>query len=345
MREIMTATIELAPIPTDVESTIEFALAQNERAQDVVATAVKAGLRNVYFVGCGGSYTGHIPASYLLETRSVVPTYILNSDEFNTRKPAQLGKGSLVITGSHTGTTKETVRAAEFAKNAGATIASVSRESTSVLAQHAHAAFSYESKTTVYAAKQVLGMQIAYAVLEQTGQAGDWAASRTALEALPKALLVTQQEGEGLSARIANDIKDAANTYVLGAGPSWAGAYGLSMCYLMEMQWMHSGAFNSGEFFHGAFEIVTEDTPVILFQAEDASRPMGERARVFLEKYTKRLFIIDSKDFSLPGVPQAQRGEVSAIATGTFTTRLAKHLEYARQHSLETRRYMFKVEY
>lgn len=342
---MMTATIELAPIPTDVESTIEFALSQNDRAQALVESVVKSGLRNVFFVGCGGSYTGHVPAAYQLETRSVVPTYLLNADEFNTRKPAQLGKGSLVITGSHTGTTKETVRAAELAKNAGATIASVSREATSVLAQHADAAFSYESKTTVYAAKQVLGMQLAYAVLEQTGQSGDWAASRTALEALPTALLVTQREGEELSARIADDIKNADNTYVLGAGPSWAAAYGLSMCYMMEMQWMHSGAFNSGEFFHGAFEIVTEDTPVILFQAEDASRPMGERARVFLEKYTKRLFVIDSKDFSLPGVPLAQRGEVGAIATGTFTTRLAKHLEHARQHSLENRRYMFKVEY
>lgn len=341
----MSTTIELAPIPTDVESTIEFTLAQNERAQEVVASAVRSGLRNVWFVGCGGSYTGHIPASYLLETNSVVPTYLLNSDEFNTRKPAQLGKGSLVITGSHTGTTKETVRAANLAREAGATVASISREAGSVLGQTAHAAFSYESKTTVYAAKQVLGMQLALAVLEQTGQAGDWAASRAALEALPKALLVTQQEGEVLSARIAEAIKDAPNTYVLGAGPSWAGAYGLSMCYLMEMQWMHSGAFNSGEFFHGAFEIVTEDTPVILFQAEDSSRPMGERARIFLERYTKQLFIIDSKDFSLPGVPAEKRGEVGAIATGTFTTRLAKHLEFARQHSLETRRYMFKVEY
>ena len=341
----MSTTLPLAPIPSDVESTIEFTLAQNERAQQLVASAVATGLRNVWFVGCGGSYTGHIPAAYLLETNSVVPTYILNSDEFNTRKPAQLGAGSLVITGSHTGTTKETVRAANLAREAGATVASISREATSPLAQAAHAAFSYESKTTVYAAKQVLGMQFAHAVLEQTGQAGDWTASRTALEALPHALLVTQQEGEELSARIANAIKDAPNTYVLGAGPSWAGAYGLSMCYLMEMQWMHSGAFNSGEFFHGAFEIVTEDTPVILFQAEDASRPMGERARVFLEQYTSQLHVIDSKDFSLPGVPTHKRGEVSAIATGTFTTRLAKHLEFVRQHSLDTRRYMFKVQY
>lgn len=341
----MSTSIELAPIPSDVEETIQFTLDQNERAREAVSSVVKSGLRNIYFVGCGGSYTGHIPAAYLLETRADFPTYILNGDEFNTRKPRQLGAGSIVVVGSHTGTTKETVAAANLAKSAGATVLSISREAGSALGAASDTAFSYESKTTVYAAKQVLGMQIAYAALELTGHEGDFTASRTALEALPKALLVTQQEGEALSSRIANAIKDSANTYVLGAGPSWAGAYGLSMCYLMEMQWMHSGAFNAGEFFHGAFEIVTKDTPVILFQGEDASRPMGERARVFLEQYTDQLHIIDSVDFSLPGVPAAQRGEVSAIATGTFTTRLAKHLEFVRQHSLDTRRYMFKVQY
>lgn len=342
---MMTAQIELAPIPSDVEATIQFTLDQNAKAREAVEAVVSQGLRNIYFVGCGGSYTGHVPAAYLLETRATFPTYILNSDEFNTRRPAQLGRGSIVVVGSHTGTTKETVAAAKLAREAGATVLSVSREATSPLGQAADVAFSYESKTTVYAAKQVLGLQVAYAALEATGHAGDYAASRAALEALPKALLVTQQEGEELSSRIANAIKDAPNTYVLGAGPNWAAAYGLSMCYLMEMQWMHSGAFNSGEFFHGAFEIVTKDTPVILFQGEDNSRPMGERARVFLEKYTEHLHLIDSRSFSLPGVPEAQRGEVSAVATGTFTTRLAKHLEFARQHSLENRRYMFKVEY
>ncbi|HEY3292901.1 MAG TPA: SIS domain-containing protein [Candidatus Nanopelagicaceae bacterium] len=341
----MTTNIELAPIPTDVQETIQFTLNQNQGAQEAVADVVKEGLRNVFYVGCGGSYTGHIPAAYLLETRATFPTYILNSDEFNTRKPAQLGKGSIVVVGSHTGTTKETIEAARMAKNAGAKVLSVSRKADSPLAEIADKAFSYESTTTVYAAKQVLGAQIAYAALEQTGHAGDHAASRKAMVALPEALLKTQQEGEELCARIAGELKNATNTYVLGAGPNWAGAYGLSMCYLMEMQWMHSAAFNTGEFFHGAFEIVTEDTPVILFQGEDQSRPMGERARVFLEKYSKSFYLIDSVNFSLPGVPAEQRGEVSAIATGTFTTRLAKHFEFARQHSLDTRRYMFKVAY
>jgi len=31
------------------------------------------------------------------------------------------------------------------------------------------------------------------------------------------------------------------------------------------MQWLHPAAFNAGEFFHGAFEVVTDQTGVILF--------------------------------------------------------------------------------
>ena len=30
---------------------------------------------------------------------------------------------------------------------------------------------------------------------------------------------------------------------------------------MMEMQWINSGSFHSGEFFHGPFEIVDKDVP------------------------------------------------------------------------------------
>ena len=33
---------------------------------------------------------------------------------------------------------------------------------------------------------------------------------------------------------------------------------------LQEMQWKHAAAFNSGEFFQGAFEMVDDDTAVLL---------------------------------------------------------------------------------
>ena len=153
------------------------------------------------------------------------------------------------------------------------------------------------------------------------------------------------KEQDPRSREIAEQLQDEPVIYVLGAGPVEGVARCLSMCYLQEMQWMHSGAFNAGEFFHGAFEVVTDDVPVILFAGEDSTRPMADRALSFLRKYTKKTFLVDSRDLSLPGVPQGARAEVAPIALGAIVSRLAKHFESVRGHDLELRRYMFQVEY
>nr|WP_234888337.1 hypothetical protein [Agrobacterium larrymoorei] len=81
------------------------------------------------------------------------------------------------------------------------------------------------------------------------------------------------------------------------------------MCYLMEMQWKHASWFNANEFLHGAFEVVQPDTPVLLFKGEDDTRAVIDRVETFLNKNTKRCLVVDSKDYTLPGVPASMRGD------------------------------------
>ncbi|MEV0979363.1 SIS domain-containing protein [Streptomyces sp. NPDC049915] len=340
-----TATLPLKPITEDFKEAVAFALSQNDTARAFVDEIVEAGLRNVFLVGCGGSLTAAYPVQYLLETRAQFPVFHMNSDEFNHRRPALLGEGSLVLVSSHTGTTKETVAAAHYAREAGAKVAALTRSADSPLAKAAHVAFTYRSEDTVVAPKGVLFGQLGYALLEKTGVQGDYAALRQAYEALPDALYTAQEEGEELAASIATALADEPVTYVLSAGPNYGAGYGFTMCYLMEMQWKHGGSYNAGEFFHGAFEVVTEDQPVILFLGEDATRPMAERARTFLDTYTKKAHHVDSTMFSLPGVPAHLRGDITPIALDVFGTRLARHYESVRGHDLDKRRYMFQVEY
>ncbi|MEF3116661.1 SIS domain-containing protein [Streptomyces chrestomyceticus] len=340
-----TATLPLKPITEDFKEAVAFALGQRETARAFVAEVVAAGLRNVFLVGCGGSLTASYPVHFLLETRAGFPVFHMNSDEFNLRKPALLGEGSLVLVSSHTGTTKETVAAAHYARSTGARVAALTRDDDSPLAQAADIAFTYRSEDTVVAPKGVLFGQLAYALLESTGAEGDYAAVRKAYEALPDALYTAQEEGEALAHSIATALADEPVTYVLSAGPNYGAGYGFTMCYLMEMQWKHGGSYHAGEFFHGAFEVVTEDQPVILFLGEDATRPMAERTKAFLDKYTRKAHYVDSRLFSLPGVPEAVRGDITPIALDVFGTRLARHYESVRGHDLDKRRYMFQVEY
>ena len=178
-----------------------------------------------------------------------------------------------------------------------------------------------------------------------TGAERDADAVDQALAALPAAVRHAVEQAEPQLADIAEAFKDEPITYVLGSGPSYGWAYGLAMCFLQEMQWKHAAAFNSGEFFQGAFEMVDDDTAVLLWIGDDASRPMGERAKRFLDQYCKKAQYVDVRDLELPGIPESVRGDVSPIVVGALANRLAQHYESVRGHDLETRRYMFKVEY
>jgi fructoselysine-6-P-deglycase FrlB-like protein len=336
MTAASTTTLPLKPIEEDFAQKTQQTIDQTEAVRRLVDDVVTRGLRNVFFVGAGGSLIASYPAHYVLQREADFPVFQLQSDEFNTGRPSSLGTGSLVILASYTGTTKETVAAAQYAKGAGATVISVGKAG-SPLAEASDVAFTGDS--------DVLELMVSYALLERLGVDGDYDAVRQAMAALPKALLSAQEESEDLVHGIAEALKDEPITYVLGSGPVYGWAYGLAMCYLQEMQWKHAAAFNSGEFFQGAFEVIDEDVPVILLEGEDESRPMGERAKAFLDRYTKKAHIIDTAKLELPGVPQAVRGIVAPLAIRAIIGRLAKHYESVRGHDLEQRHYMFKVEY
>ncbi len=329
--------LPLKPIDDDLVDKFRSTIAQRPVIEEFAAGLVAAGLRNLFFVGAGGSLISGYPAHYLLQRKASFPVFQVQSDEFNTAGLAQLGEGSLVIVSSHTGTTKETVAAAKTAKDAGATVVAIAKAG-SPLAAASDLALTAESR-------DVAMLLIAYALLEATGAAQDYAAIRTALEALPEALLSAVRESEELLHGIAEALADEEITYVLGSGPSYGWAYGLAMCYLQEMQWKHAAAFNAGEFFQGAFEVVNDEVPVLLLLGEDASRPMGERAKAFLDRYTKKAHYIDVRDLTLPGVPAQVRPDVSPIVIGALMSRLAQHYESVRGHDLKQRHYMFKVDY
>jgi fructoselysine 6-phosphate deglycase len=336
----------LEPIPADLRQTLGLALDQDPAARALAADVVRRGLTNVVLVGCGGSLVVTYPVHYLLERNAAAfPVFQTTSAEFNYRKPIGLGRRSLVLVSSHTGTTPETVEAARVAKAVGATVAAVTRFPDSTLAAAADVAFTYLSDDTIWEAAYVLFGQIGYALLQQTGEDEDYAEIRTVFEALPDALLSAEEEAETLCHTVASRLADEPIIYVLGAGPNYGAAYGLAMCYLQEMQWMHAAAFNAGEFFHGAFEVVVEKVPVIVLLGEDETRPMAERALDFVTKHSRKGVAIDSRSFALPGIGQHRRPIVSPMVLGAVVGRLAAHLAAVRDHPLELRRYMFKVPY
>jgi fructoselysine-6-P-deglycase FrlB-like protein len=346
--DLLPPVTELKPLPAEHRAGLDTALAQRPVIEAFAARAVARGLANVYLVGSGGGLLTHEGVQYLLERRaSTFATFAISANEFIYRNPAGLGDRSLVVLASNTGTTPEVVAAATFAKEHGALVVSVTKKADSPLAIASDEAWTYDDDKGVGDPKSIQLAQLGLALLRETGAMPDeeYAAHVRTLEALPEALLAAVRGAEPLNASIAAALKDEPIIYVIGAGPNHGTAYCLAMCYLQEMQWKHAASFDSAEFLHGAMEVVVDDTAVIQFLGEEATRPIDDRAQAFLRTYTRKAHFVDSRDLELPGIEPAQRPFASHFALDAVMSRLAQHFEAATGQDLQNRRYMFKVEY
>ncbi|RGB91116.1 hypothetical protein DWZ46_08495 [Faecalibacterium prausnitzii] len=123
-------------------------------------------------------------------------------------------------------------------------------------------------------------------------------------------------------------------------------AYSTSICLMMEMQWVNSGSFHSGEFFHGPFEIVDKDVPFILLMNDGKTRPVDARALTFLHRFDALTTVVDAKDYGLGNAVDSSVITYFNPLMHTAVFRVyAEELSYVRQHPLTLRRYMWKLEY
>ena len=170
----------------DFRRVTEAAVAQDERIGQV-AKAAANGMRNLFLIGCGGSLNDFSAVSYRCDRSAKFPTFCLNSEEFNRRWPALLGKGSVVLVASHNGTTTETIEAARRSRAAGARVIGFTKDETTDLAAQCDEVFTYNSDRTILAPKQLLIGMMVTALLRETGSELDFAAVEKAFAAVPVA--------------------------------------------------------------------------------------------------------------------------------------------------------------
>jgi fructoselysine 6-phosphate deglycase len=300
----------------------------------------------VYLVGCGAPNRVMLGLQYWLEHYSPsieVRRYF--PAEFTTLNPPRLDERSLVLLGSKSGTTPETVQAAEFLKGKPCTVIGVTQTAELPLAKAVqHPFLMGETEESHY------GMFIVMqALIGGLMAAKDrWPLQdklMASLAALPRAIAETAEANEHRATEEARLYKDDRILYHVAAGPCFASAYVFGVCVLMEMQWMHSYPIEAAEFFHGPFEIVDQNMPFVLLVGEDPSRPLMERVERFCRKYTERLMTYDSRDFAMPGIDPAIRPIVAPYILEAALGRLAARLAVWHNHPLSTRRYMWKTEY
>jgi len=327
------------------EEMIQKGIDQRTEIEKTVDKVMQKGVENLYLVGCGGSLAVMSPLKYIIETNSNIPVYIYNSSEFLALKPCGFTANSLMITSSYTGTTEETVASAKYSREVGATVIGFTGEADSPLAQAVDYVFTNKAEEGVTDSKMVMLYQIMFNILKHQEDFQDYDALMDSISNLPAVLTGVKHQVEERAEKFAEEYQDADFFMVLGSGPCWGMAYTYATCILQEMQWINAQPVHAGEYFHGSFEIVREDTNIILFKGEDRTRGLSERAEEFSRKYSNNLIIVDTKEFDLPGIPEKYRGYFSPLVLSSVMDVYSKKLADVRDHPLSTRKYMGKVAY
>ena len=211
-------------------------------------------IRDVFFTACGGSLVDLYPGYYFINAESVtMHSHWLTAKELVVSPSKFLKKGALVILCSHGGDTLETINAARFAKERGASIITMTHNPESISAQEEMNPLIYDWSDDVDEKErpQGLTMRILNEILE--AQEPEYKKYDAILDGLSKANAIVRAAVKKVQNRtwlFAEKYFEEPFLYIMGSGASYSQAYGFSICSLQEMQWMDCCYLNSGEYFH-----------------------------------------------------------------------------------------------
>ena len=324
----------------------EAAMALAPAIDEAIGACLRNGARNLFFLGTGGAAILMQPAALLLQRRSAFPTYMEIAAEFVAAGHQALGKDSIVVIPSLSGTTRESVATLDFCRQNGATvIALVGHKDTPLGSNADHCFVNFAEDDTSTESFYLQSLLIALSLMSHRGEFADYRKTVAELATLPRHLLAAKQGFETEAERLAGALADEPYHIITAAGNCWAEAWYYGMCILEEMQWIRTRPVHAADFFHGTLELVETGVSVVILKGEDSCRGLTERVGKFARQYTDKVSVLDAAGFAMPGISAETRMLISPVILATLLERLSAHLAVKRNHPLTERRYYKKVAY
>lgn len=319
-----------------------------ENVKEVLEQIKDRKFKRIYVIACGGSSALMYPSQFLIDTKAKeITCEYLNSNEFIYRNSPAVNEEAVVILCSQEGKTPETVAAAKHAREKGATVITIAMEDDTLLEKEGELFVKYGYYETADPIDTSYGVMylLTAGILQQQENTQLFDDMVRNLKALKPVIDKAKEQFTDKAEEFGKACKEDRVLYSLGSGCNYSQAYVFCNCYMMEMQWINAIPIHAGEFFHGPFEIIEKDSPVIMLMGMDQTRFLEERALRFLEKYTERIFKIDVKDIDFMDVEEEYKGYLGALVINNICRMFSKAIAKERKHSLDIRRYMHIVEY
>lgn len=307
----------------------------------------KGGLKHVYFVACGGSKAAIFPGLYLLQSEAKTfsaTTY--TSNEFVHATPKELDERCVAVICSLKAT-PETVKAVETANAKGAiTIAMTGSMETGMAKVGQYVVvYSNGAQQDYSNSNQACSLRIGFELLHQIEGWDKYDKAMDAYQYINEIVDEAKKECLPAAQAWAEKEKDEPVFYVLASGSNYGVAYSMCCCHFMEMQWKHAVCLHTGEYFHGPFETTDKKLPMVLIMGEGRTRALDERCLKFLKTYAENFIVIDFKELNKGRIDPDVVEFFNPVVLIPIERYYVFQMSQVTGHSMDERRYMYKVEY
>lgn len=307
----------------------------------------KDGLKHVYFVACGGSKAAIFPGLYLLQSEAKTfsaTTY--TSNEFVHATPKELDERCVAVICSLKAT-PETVKAVETANAKGAiTIAMTGSMETGMAKVGQYVVVYSNGAPQDYSnSNQACSLRIGFELLHQIEGWDKYDKAMDAYQYINEIVDEAKKECLPAAQAWAEKEKDEPVFYVLASGSNYGVAYSMCCCHFMEMQWKHAVCLHTGEYFHGPFETTDKKLPMVLIMGEGRTRALDERCLKFLKTYAENFIVIDFKELNKGRIDPDVVEFFNPVVLIPIERYYVFQMSQVTGHSMDERRYMYKVEY
>lgn len=318
---------------------INGALALRNQINEIVDELSKD-YKNICWLGIGGTWASSMQACVHMKEYSNIEVFVENAAEYLTTGNKRVGKGTIVVVSSVTGSTIEMVQAVKKVQEAGAKVLGFIDVDTTELAKMVDYEIAYAAN------EQLKFFMVADRFMYNAGEI-DWydRLYQELDENLAQVLVDVEKESDEFALEYAKKHHDDDLHYFVGAGNQWGATYSYAMCYWEEQHWIKTKSITAPEFFHGMLEVVERDTPVTIYVGEDAQRSLSKRVVDFIPRICSNYTVIDTADYKLQGISQEFRGMISHLVMHAVNNRIDIHIENINCHPMEIRRYYRRLDY
>ncbi|MCF0228680.1 MAG: SIS domain-containing protein [Parasporobacterium sp.] len=321
-------------------ASVRGALALRSEIEKIVDSYCNEDFRNLCYLGIGGTWASCLQAVVHMKERTDRDVFAANAAEYNTTGDRRVGRGTVVVISSVTGTTVEIVAGVRKAQADGAKVIGFVDNADCELAGMVDNCITYKSN------EQLKFFMTADRFMFNWGEMDEYEEFYGQMDKyLPEGLVEIEEKADSFGEEYAKAHLNDRLHYFVGAGTMYGATYSYAMCYWEEMHWIRTKSIHSAEFFHGMLEIIDDDTPVTLFVTEDSQRSLSERVARFLPKINHNHTVIDAADYPIEGIDAKFRGNISHLIIHAVTNRIDAHLEAIGGHDMTIRRYYRKFDY